>query len=223
MIHERPEPVWWVGARVLDLAVRALVDLRIVGLEHLPRAGAALLAANHVSYLDPVVLLVVAHRAGRKVRFLTVQEAFDRPVTGWFFRVGRHIPVAEGSRQLRALRAARDALDAGELVLVYPEGTIPAQPGAAAAKRGIGWLAATSGVPVVPIGTEGLERQPGRRPFPRRRACVAVGAPVVLDDLPAGRGRARDEAASARILDAVRGLEMAAAATQRPRRSAGRS
>jgi 1-acyl-sn-glycerol-3-phosphate acyltransferase len=209
------EPVWWVAVRVLDLVVRAVVDLRIVGLDRIPPMGAALLAANHVSFLDPVVVLVTGHRAGRKVRFLAVQEAFERPVSGWFLRVGRHIPVAEGAGQLRALRAVHAALADGELVLVYPEGTIAAAPGAAA-RRGAGWLAVTGGVPVVPIGTAGLERRKRAPRLRRRRARVFIGAPVALDDLADRHGRTRDLAVSDRILAAVRDLEAAAASDLHP-------
>ena len=202
------EPVWAVTAPLLDLAVRLLADVRVVGAGNIPRTGPALLAANHVSHFDPVVLLVVTHRAGRRLRFLTVQEAFDRPVSGWLLRAGRHIPVGTGSTRLAAVRLARAALAAGEVVLVYPEGTIPHAAEVAGAKAGAGLLAVTSGVPVLPVATRGLERGAGPR-WRRRRATVVFGDPVDVSDLAgdaAGRGRARYEEASTRILEAVRQL-----------------
>ncbi len=200
----RREPVWWLSVRVLDAVVRMLVDVRVVGAERIPGSGPALLAANHVSHLDPVVLLVMAHRAGRKLRFLAVREAFDKPVAGWFFRAGRHIPVGSGANGLAAVRLAREALAAGELVGVYPEGTIPRDAEIAAAKAGAGLLATTSGVPVLPVATRGLERGAAR--WRRRRAIVVVGDPVDLDGLSHERGRARYDEASTRILGAVRAL-----------------
>lgn len=200
--------VWAVCVRVLDLAVRLLGPVRICGAEHVPRTGAALLAANHVSHLDPVVLLVVAHRCGRKVRVMGVQEVHDHPLVGRFVRAGRHIPVVQGSPSRAPLRAAEQALAAGELVLVYPEGTIP-QPGArAAAKGGVGLLAGRTGVPVVPVRSSGLERSAlaGWRPWRRLRATVHLGPPVVLPDVDGLRGSARHVAVGDAVLDAVRAL-----------------
>lgn len=200
--------VWAVCIRALDLALRVLGTVRVRGAEHLPRTGAALLAANHVSHLDPVVLLVVAHRCGRKVRIMGVQEVSDRPLVGRFVRAGRHIPVVQGSPSRAPLLAAQQALAAGELVLVYPEGTIP-EPGAeVAAKGGVGLLAGRTGVPVVPLRSRGLERGAlaSWRPWRRLHATVDVGPPVVLPVVAHLRGSARSVALGSAVLTAVRRL-----------------
>jgi 1-acyl-sn-glycerol-3-phosphate acyltransferase len=197
-----------VCIRVLDLGLRLLGAVRVRGGEHVPRTGAALLAANHVSHLDPVVLLLVAHRCGRKVRIMGVQEVHDRPLVGRFVRAGRHIPVVQGSPSRAPLLAAEQALAAGELVLVYPEGTIP-EPGAqVAAKGGVGLLTSRAGVPVVPLRSRGLERGAltGWRPWRRLSATVDVGPPVVLPDVAHLRGSARYVALGDAVLDAVRDL-----------------
>lgn len=200
--------VWAVCARALDLALRALATVRITGAEHLPRTGAALLAANHVSHLDPVVLLVVAHRCGRKVRIMGVQEVHDHPLVGRFVRAGRHIPVVQGSPSRAPLLAAEQALAAGELVLVYPEGTIPETGAEVAAKGGVGLLTSRAGVPVVPLRSRGLERGALSRWRPWRRLPVTVdiGAPVLLPDVAQLRGSARYVALGSAVLDAVRRL-----------------
>lgn len=200
--------VWAVSIRVLDLALRLLGTVRVCGGEHVPRTGAALLAANHVSHLDPVVLLLVAHRCGRKVRIMGVREVHDRPLVGRFVRAGRHIPVVQGSPSRAPLLAAEQALAAGELVLVYPEGTIP-EPGAqVAAKGGVGLLTSRAGVPVVPLRSRGLERGAltGWRPWRRLSATVHVGPPVVLPDVAHLRGSARYVALGDAVLGAVRAL-----------------
>lgn len=200
--------VWAVCVRAVDLAVRVLGTVRISGAEHVPRTGAALLAANHVSHLDPVVLLVVAHRCGRKVRILGVQEVHDHPLVGRFVRAGRHIPVVQGSPSRAPLLAAEQALAAGELVLVYPEGTIPEPDAEVAAKGGVGLLTSRAGVPVVPLRSRGLERGAlaGWRPWRRLRATVSVGPPVALPDVAGLRGSARYLALGDAVLDAVRRL-----------------
>ena len=200
--------VWAVCIRALDLALRVLGTVHVRGTEHLPRTGAALLAANHVSHLDPVVLLVVAHRCGRKVRIMGVQEVHDHPLVGWFVRAGRHIPVVQGSPSRAPLVAAEQARAAGELVLVYPEGTIPGPGAAVAATGGVGLLAGRAGVPVVPLRSRGLERGvlAGWRPWRRLRATVDVGPPVVLPDVTPLRGSARAVAVGTAVLAAVHRL-----------------
>ena len=200
--------VWAVCVRAVDLAVRVLGTVRITGAEHVPRTGAALLAANHVSHLDPVVLLVVAHRCGRKVRILGVQEVHDHPLVGRFVRAGRHIPVVQGSPSRAPLLAAEQALGAGELVLVYPEGTIPDPDAEVAAKGGVGLLTIRAGVQVVPLRSRGLERGAlaGWRPWRRLQATVHVGPPVALPDVTRLRGSAKYLAMGDAVLDAVRRL-----------------
>lgn len=203
-----PRLVWWVAIRLLDLGVRVLGRVRVTGGEHVPRRGGALLAANHVSAVDPVVLLVVAHRHGRKVRFLGVREVHDHALVGWLVRAGRHIPVVQGAPSRAPLQAAERALRAGELVLVYPEGTIPVEGAAVAAKGGIGLLALRAGVPVIPLRSRGLERQRVARWRPWRRldASATVGPPVELPDVSGLRGGARYAAVGDAILAAVRAL-----------------
>lgn len=199
-----PDLVWQVSARVLDLAVRLLGRVRVSGAEHLPRSGAALLVANHMSLLDPVVLLVVVHRHGRKVRFLSKQSLHDRPVVGWFLRAGRHIPVVQDAPSRAALQAAERALRAGELVLAYPEGRITDE-GGATPKGGVGLLALRAGVPVVPLRSRGLARRSLRawRPWRWLDATVTVGPPVPLPDVSASRGAARHAVTGSAVLAAV--------------------
>ncbi|MDP8978916.1 MAG: 1-acyl-sn-glycerol-3-phosphate acyltransferase, partial [Actinomycetota bacterium] len=76
------EPVYWLVIRLLDLFVHAAFRLSIVGGDAVPRSGPALVAANHVSHMDPVVLIVALHRLRRRVRFLAVEDVFRHPVAG---------------------------------------------------------------------------------------------------------------------------------------------
>lgn len=195
--------VWRLGIRVLDAFVRLAVRLTVTGLDNLPASGPAIVVANHVSYLDPVVLLVLAHRRGRRLRALAVREAFARPVVGWFLRIGRQIPVGSGAQGTVALRAARQALARGDLVLVYPEGTIAVER-TVVARGGAGLLALSGGVPVIPVRTRGLER--GSPRAWRRRAYAVIGRPIDLTVPDGLRGRRRYEAASEQMLAAIRSL-----------------
>lgn len=196
-------------AVLLSTAVRVTTDLRVVGSRHLPRRGPALLVANHVSFMDPVVLLVLVHRAGRPLRVLAVEEAFTRPLSGWWMRAGGHIPVPRGRAKLSALRAAGAALDAGELVLIYPEGTIAADTDPDV-RAGVGFLLARHDVPVVPVGTAGLERG-AHGLWLRRPAAVVIGRPQRVSRPGAGRARRGwYDSVAAQLMERVRELVAAA-------------
>lgn len=197
------ELVYPLTAPVLSLAMRVMVKLRVRGLANVPKSGAALIAANHVSHLDPVVLLALMWRRRRKLRVMAVQEAFTRPVSGWFMRAGRHIPVPDGPHKLSAIRLAGEALQRGELVLVYPEGTVAADGQSVDAKGGVGLLAHHNDVPVIPIGTSGLER--GNSEGLRRRAAAVIGPAMTLP-APTQRGRAGYIELADAMLASVRSL-----------------
>ncbi len=164
----------------------------IAGLDNIPKRGPALLASNHRSYFDVVALAIIAARLGRPVRFLGKREIFDAPVVGPIARALGGISVDRGSGSDQALRAAQRALEAGELLVILPQGTIPRGEAffdpVLRAKTGTARLAALTGVPVVPIGLWGTERvwpRSARVPTvttfahpPKIR--VRVGAPVRL-------------------------------------------
>jgi 1-acyl-sn-glycerol-3-phosphate acyltransferase len=200
----RREPLYPLFLPIIDLLVRALFRVEVHGAANLPRHGPVLLAANHVSYLDPCVLASVAHRAGRRIRFLALSDLFSKPGLGWLLRAGRMIPVHRGLGAEQMLRDARAALGAGEAVLVYPEGTIPAPGLTVEAQRGAGLLALATSAPVVAVGSWGLERRSSRMPPVRRRAIVVFGEPLDLSSLRARSDRTSGREAATALLEAVR-------------------
>ncbi len=128
---------------------------------HIPRKGPAIVVANHRSYFDPAALVLLAARAGRALRFLGKKEVFDAPLVGQAMRSLGHIRVDRGTGSEAPLEAAADALAAGELLCILPQGTIPR--GRAffeaelAGRPGAARLAARSGAPVIPVGLWGTE------------------------------------------------------------------
>jgi putative phosphoserine phosphatase/1-acylglycerol-3-phosphate O-acyltransferase len=164
----------------------------VTGVDHIPKKGPVLLAANHRSYFDVAALALVAARVGRPVRFLGKKEVFDAPVVGIIARSIGGIPVDRGSGSDQPLRAAEAALRAGEVVIVLPQGTIPR--GQAffetelKGKTGTARLAATTGAVVVPVGLWGTEKvwaRSARTPdftLVRHppRVTIRIGQPLTL-------------------------------------------
>ena len=207
----RPERFYDLLAPLARLLVGLLADLRVVGAERVPAHGGVLLAANHVSFLDPLVLALALYDCGRrKLRFLALAELFDQPLLGWVLRGTRMIPVARGRGAARMADDACAALDAGQAVLVYPEGTIVPPGQRRPARPGAGLVALRASVPVLPIASRGVER-PRRRRLPRlrRRVTVVVGPPVDLSPWHGRLDRQAQLEASAALLASVQALRRA--------------
>ncbi len=175
--------------RVVTVGLRsvfAALGLRITvtGEEHLPVRGPAVLAANHVGYLDFALLGHLGRRRGRFVRFLAKSGVFEAPVIGALMRAMRHVPV-DREQGAGALLAARHRLEAGEIVGVYAEGTISRSFEVKPLARGAAAMALATGAPLLPVVTFGGHRVltvDGRRSLRRGTAVVIrVGAPVPAD------------------------------------------
>jgi len=161
----------------------ALSDFRFrtTGTEHIPRSGGAVLAINHISYVDFIMAGYGARDAGRLVRFMAKRETFDHPVTGPVMRSLRHINVdrAEGQDSYEvALRYLRE----GEVVGVFPEATISRSFLVKNMKSGAVRMAADAEVPLIPLvlwGTQRLWTKDHPRDLSRHRTIsVTVGAPI---------------------------------------------
>jgi putative phosphoserine phosphatase/1-acylglycerol-3-phosphate O-acyltransferase len=168
------------------------VRFDIDGVERIPAAGPAILAANHRSYFDPLALGMTLARRGRAVRFLGKREVFDAPVVGSLVRAMGGIRVERSTGSDRPLVEAAAALAAGELVAILPQGTIPRGPAffdpELKGRWGAARLAAETKVPVVPIGLWGTEKVwPRSERLPRiwnvtnpPTVTIRVGDPVEL-------------------------------------------
>ena len=161
-----PKPV---GVELADLVAPAAraellpwVRIEVEGLENLPADGPVLLAANHRSYLDPLVVAYAAAQAGRRVRFLAKSEVTDQPIVGRLASALGAIRVDRGSGSGEPMVEAARSLRAGELVTVFPQGTIPRghdffEP-VLHGRYGAARLAAQTGVPLTPVGLWGTEQ-----------------------------------------------------------------
>lgn len=151
------EPMYHIARNVLVPLLRLLFRWRLIGVEKIPRRGPAIIAPNHVSNFDPLCTAYLVDRAGRRPRFLAKASLWKV----WFLRLvlggAGQIPVERGTGKTEPLEAATNALARGEVVVLYPEGTITRNPDLTpmAAKNGIARLALRSGAPVYPVGMWG--------------------------------------------------------------------
>jgi 1-acyl-sn-glycerol-3-phosphate acyltransferase len=147
----------------------------------LPKHGPALVVANHVSGLDPLLMIASAHRP---LRFIIAREQYQRFGLNGLLRSVGCIPVDRAASPHRALAAARQALERGEVVALFPQGRIHLdREGPARLKPGVVHLAKLSGAPVFPLRIDGV-RGEGRTVsavFRRSRARVTVFAPLHYD------------------------------------------
>ena len=174
--------IYKVGSRLFEAGFRALsIDLRSIGHENIPATGPAIIASNHIGYLDFAFVVLAPPRPRREVRFLARKEFFDQPVTGYLLRQLGQIPVDVHGDAMAAADQAGAALAKGEVVGLHPEGTISPSFVPRRAKSGAVRLADTAGVPIIPAAVWGSQRllTKWRPPRPPRHVCVLVryGAP----------------------------------------------
>src|SRR5918998_3372772 len=130
--------------RVLDLKIT------IEGAHHVPRTGGAVMASNHVSYLDFIFCGLGAQESKRLVRFMAKQSVFTHKVSGPLMRGMRHIPV-DRRAGAGSFASAVSALRSGEVIGVFPEATISRSFQVKELKSGATRMASQAGVPVLPV------------------------------------------------------------------------
>jgi 1-acyl-sn-glycerol-3-phosphate acyltransferase len=179
--------------------LRLWFSLRHEGLERIPADGPAIVACNHISYLDPLTNGDAVHRAGRRPRFLAKDDLFRIPVVGSVLRGARQIPVVRGTRDASSLDRAVQALEGGEVVVIYPEGTVTTRDDGLPmdAKTGVARLALRSGAPVLPMaswGSRAVWQKSGRGSLKFGRPILTkVGEAIAFErdpDAAADRWRA---------------------------------
>jgi 1-acyl-sn-glycerol-3-phosphate acyltransferase len=190
-----------------------LFRLRAIGVGNVPRAGGLMLAANHVSVLDPPV---IGAAAPRPLHFMAKAELFRVPLLGGLVRRLNAYPVEREGADATALRHALLLLRRGEALLVFPEGTRGTEGAPLGRGRaGAGMLAALAEVPVVPVYVEGTGRVLPRGATRPRRAPITVryGRPLTFERGERGgrgRGKERYQEISDQIMAAIGRLRVEA-------------
>lgn len=216
---EKSRPsLFWVLAAPIVPAVGFLSKIEIRGKEKLPSKGSFVLAPNHYSELDPLIVAVAVWRLGRAPRFMTKESLFRVPVLGWLLRKTGMIPVARSASAVAAkqtIQQSRDLVEHDRGVIVYPEGTLTRDPELwpMRGKSGAVRLALSGDIALIPMAQWGTQNIMGRYQRglslwpPRKRVRVLIGDPVDISDL---KGRSSEQSAlneaTNRLMNAITAL-----------------
>ena len=210
----RSDENWFIRttAFVTRTITRSLTRVRVSGaLDQIPRSGPLIIVSNHASNADGVLIGAwLTRRLGRRIHWLGKREMTEWPVVGPFVLAGSVHPVDRGNVEIDVFRLLLRILDAGNVIVVFPEGTRSPDGAMQAAKDGVAMLALKSGAPILPVGVVDTDRfwPKGKLPRIGGRVEVRVGEPFLLADLlPAGLDRrAAKGAATELILERIAAL-----------------
>jgi 1-acyl-sn-glycerol-3-phosphate acyltransferase len=194
-LHGRPRAV----LRAIALAVlRPWLSLRLIGVEAIPTEGPLLVASNHLSNADPIILEAAFPRP---LFFLGKAELFRNPFFRWVLRRFGGIPLERGTADRTAIRRARAVLEQGIALGIYPEGGRSRTGALIKGLPGAGLIALQSGSPVLPVAIYGTEFFPVNGEVPPRRpkalprgVTVRFGSPIHIPERVDGMRVTADEA-----------------------------
>jgi len=209
------QPTYRRLARFAAWLLRRLVDQDWDDAAALPATGPVIVVANHISNFDPPNLGHYLIWHGRWPRAFAKADLWKLPVLGRWAQATGQIPVERGTERAKdSLVLAQQALADGACVVIFPEGTITADPDTwpMTARPGAARLALATGAPVIPVGQWGAnDVMPGKKLvwpkfWPRRTMIYRMGEPVNLADLRGGDDAESVQRASVRIMKAVTDL-----------------
>lgn len=190
--HRRPRG-WALltAVGILKPVLLAAMEREWIDGEKIPAEGGCIFVINHVSHLDPLTSAHIVYDHGRSPRYLAKSGLFHVFFVGTILRGAKQIPVQRMTADAAsAYDAAVAAVNAGEALMVYPEGTITRDPGGwpMRGKTGAARIALATRAPVIPIaqwGVQDLLPAYSKKPhfLPRKKVTVKVGDPIELDDL----------------------------------------
>ena len=161
--------------RTLTPVVRAVYRLEVRGLEHVPADGPLVVVGNHESMLDP---FIVSASISRPIRYLAKSELWSVPLLPWWLASVEAIPVERGKSDGAAIAAAVAALEAGEVVGLFPEGGVMRE---GPWLRGAARMAIATGTPLLPVRLLGTRKALGRNGFGFPRLAALIGEPIAVD------------------------------------------
>ena len=179
-----PMFLWRLIRFVVRLVFAIMLDVHVVGRQHVPETGQLIIASNHLSWVD--VPLIPAYLK-RRVVYMAKEETF-KGIGGRFIRFLGSFPVRRGEADRQSLRAAEQQLKSGGILCIFPEGTRSKTHTLAQAHAGTGMIALRSGAPVLPVAIYGSEY--AFKKF-RPRITMVFGEPIIL--APKGKKITRED------------------------------
>ncbi|KQY24640.1 glycerol acyltransferase [Cellulomonas sp. Root485] len=211
----RSNRAYRIVAHIVRPILRSMTRHDWSGTENFPREGGFIVTSNHMTNIDPLTFAHFLWDNGVAPKILAKAPLFKIPVLAGVLRATGQIPVYRNTSSAgESLTAAVTAIGDGDVVAVFPEGTLTRDPDLwpMVGKTGIARLALTTKAPVIPVaqwGAQNLLARYGKllKPFPRKLVTVVAGPPVVLDDLydrPQDTATLRE--ATERVMDAITAL-----------------
>lgn len=192
--------------------IHGVCRAEVTGLEHVPKSGGFIVASNHLSFFDSLIIQALTPR---DVAFFAKAEYFTTPgikgkLMKTFFESVGSIPVQRGEQaaSVAALDSLIDIIEADGGIGIYPEGTRSRDGKLYRGRTGVGWLALTTGVPVVPVGLIGTEKlQPaGSKGFKPAKFKIHYGEPLQFEQLGRKHPLPQRRQATDQIVDAIAAL-----------------
>lgn len=163
-----------IATSTLRLLFRLVSVMQATGVENLPMEGPVVLSANHMSFFD---MFPMQFALPRPIFFMAKAELHNNPILDAVLRPLGSFPVERGAHDEWAFRHAREVLEHGQVLGIFPEGTRSRGLGLRSAKTGAARLAIDMGCPIVPLAVEGTQRM--FHGFPERTlVCITVGKPI---------------------------------------------
>ena len=169
--------IYWISYYIIKIIGQIFSPRTILGKEHIPKQGGFILASNHRSNLDP---LLIGLSFNRRISYMAKDSLFRSPIMRSFLHYVEAFPVRRGVSDVRALRETLRRLKRGLPVVVFPQGTRQGSGVKGKIHSGIGFLAVKGGVPVIPIHIDGSDKiLPPKSRFPKRgRITISFGKPL---------------------------------------------
>lgn len=152
--------------------------IKIEGMENLPKEGNTIICSNHVHMLDSISL-VIRFKTKRMIRVMAKEELFKNKIAAWAFRKAGAFPIKRGKGDTEALEVAKDYINKGDMLLMFPEGTRNGLDKGLKMKKGAAILALSTNSVIVPIGIKG-----NYKPFTKVR--IRIGKPITLENYTTG-------------------------------------
>ena len=196
--------LYWFFKTIFYIILTVFNRLEVIGSGNVPEKGGVMLAANHVSYLDP---LVIGAALKRRATYMAREGLFNIPMLGAFVR-SFSFPVRRGRPQPSTIKEAVRRLKQGELIVMFPEGGRSVNGNLLDAKRGVGVIAAISRMPVVPTLIKGTEKAlpVGAKFLRSAKITVIFGTPIRVDKEETDKQY--QERISRDIIEAIKNLKV---------------